>query len=159
MEALLLNSTFEPIGFVGYKKSIKLALKDKVDIISEWDENMGTFGKLPAIVRLKKYVKFTHKSLKFNRRYIFLRDNFLCQYCGQACTYKDITIDHILPRSRGGGNTWTNCVASCVRCNLRKSNRTPEEADMKLLSRPYIPKIFVLKKYSKRHPDWDDYLD
>ena len=93
----------------------------------------------PIIIRLLNYVKFHTKPLKINRKRIYKRDNNQCVYCGSK---KHLTIDHVLPKSRGGNNTWKNLVTCCLSCNLKKGNRTPDEAGMKMDVKPYEPSIF-----------------
>ncbi len=87
-------------------------------------------------------VKRENTNPYFTRSLLYMRDLHICGYCGQEYEGKQLTIDHILPKSRGGKNTWTNCITACRSCNIRKGNRTPDEANMKLLYVPYAPNIF-----------------
>ena len=95
---------------------------------------------LPEIILLSGFNGFIRPRVSFSRRNLFQRDKHQCQYCGKTPTRQELTIDHVMPRSRGGQDTWENLVAACVRCNVRKGNRTPEEANMPLLNRPKQPK-------------------
>jgi len=96
--------------------------------------------RLPEVILLTAFNGFIKREVRLSRRNIFERDNHRCQYCGQRFAKSDLTIDHVLPRSRGGRDTWANLVLACVRCNIRKANRTPEEAHMHLLKRPTVPR-------------------
>lgn len=93
----------------------------------------------PEVILLTSHTK-THNKIMFTRRNVIRRDKQICQYCGKHILYSDLTIDHILPRSRGGKSSWDNCVASCFTCNSNKDNMTPEEAGMRLIVRPREPK-------------------
>lgn len=95
--------------------------------------------KVPEIVVLTRHRARPRSSVVFNRRNLFARDRNTCQYCGARPGTAELTIDHVLPRSRGGQGSWENCVLACVRCNLKKRNRTPEEAGMNLLHQPHKP--------------------
>jgi 5-methylcytosine-specific restriction endonuclease McrA len=108
----------------------------------------------PLIIRLLSYIRFNQRNLKVNRTRIYKRDNHECAYCGSK---KQLTLDHIIPKSRGGGNDWNNLVTCCFKCNLKKANKTPEEAKMVLKVKPYAPTLIsengLLKKI------WDDYQE
>lgn len=115
---------------------------DKVDIVKEYDFSLTSAAssmKCPAVVRLKKYVSHRRDRVKFNRINLFARDNFQCQYCGENFTPKQLTYDHVHPKSQGGKTCWENIVTACYPCNSKKANRTPEQADMKLLHSPVKP--------------------
>lgn len=164
MKTLLLNGSYEPMKFIPEKKALKLLVKDKVEVISTWDGLL--YGrqkmKLPAILRLKYQVRWIPSKVKFNKYSLFKRDKYTCQYCGLSNLKEEqLTIEHINPKSRGGKLNWINCVSACFPCNNKKKNRTPEEAGMKLLSKPVIPKLnlrleFELMKH--KHDSWSDYL-
>lgn len=112
----------------------------------------------PSVIKLLAYINIPYKKIDLSRKNILKRDNNRCQYCGKKAP--DITLDHIIPRSRGGQDSWDNLVAACVRCNNRKGNRTPEEANMKLLSKPRRPNhIMFLKQYIGRaEENWRPFL-
>lgn len=164
MKCLLLNSSYEGMAFVSETKALKLYFNDKVDVVSSWDEKISWSSgsmKLPAIIKLKYYVKYVPRRSAFNRLAVFRRDQYVCQYCARALHQDLLTIDHIIPKSRGGSTTWLNTVSSCSPCNLLKSNKTPDEAKMKLLHKPTIPEIKLknfLINITERHPDWEIYL-
>jgi len=96
------------------------------------------FG-IPDVIRLPGYDRPPKESVPFTRRNLIKRDHHTCQYCGVQPGADSITLDHVLPRSRGGASSWANCVAACVRCNSRKADRTPEQAGMRLLREPHKP--------------------
>lgn len=164
MKCLLLNSTYDSMAFIAEVRALKLYFNDKVEIISSWDEKIHWASgsmKIPAIVRLKYYVKFVPHIVPFNRLGVFRRDQFTCQYCSRALNQDLLTIDHILPKSRGGLTSWKNTISSCVPCNLAKSNKTPEEAGMQLINRPFVPEFKLrafLPSQGTIHPDWSIYL-
>ena len=164
MRALLLNSTYQPISFISERKVMKMVVKEKVEILSNWDDfiHWGS-GKIraPAIIKLNYYVKWIPKRSRFSRFGIFKRDKNTCQYCGKVFKPIDLTIDHVIPKSVGGKLCWTNCVASCFPCNNKKGNHTLEQVGMKLLKTPIVPisnppqDLITMNYY---HPDWMMYL-
>lgn len=171
--ALLLNKTYEPLHFVPRRKVLKLLAKEKVDtfvngdgVSSVW-ETCEVFTssrsiKLPATLILRDRVNKRWKAPRFKRKALFNRDDWSCQYCGVALDRKAVTIDHVLPRAQGGTTTWTNCVTACRSCNKRKDDRTPEQANMRLLSQPTIPHALHFWDSHTRvtwHPDWRIFLD
>ena len=164
MKTLLLNSTYEPISFIPWKKVIKLVLRGKVDILSHWNDSIRHGNgaiKRPSIIRLKYYVPRHIKRRRYNRSAVFKRDGHNCQYCGQTKRVSELTIDHVLPKSHGGKTVWENCVACCFACNNKKANRTPKQAKMVLIRKPLIPRMTVWHEYvlmSNTHEDWQHYI-
>lgn len=166
-KTLLLNASYETIGFISFKKLIKLLFHGqgaKVEVVSEWSDESIIWAsgriKYPAIVRMKYYVRSVQRKLRFNRKAIFKRDGFICQYCSIAMSGSELTLDHILPKCRGGQGTWLNCTTSCFSCNSKKGNKTPDEAGMKLISKPFIPtKNMLAQEYKQLHPQHDDWQD
>lgn len=167
--ALLLNFNGEPLQFIDGPRAIKLMLKGRAEVASGmtgepcfWDETIATTSsnfRLPAVLRLKYYVnKRTYKKPpRFQKKVLFNRDAWKCQYCGIELNYSAITVDHIFPASRGGTTTWKNCVAACKLCNNSKGNKTPEEAGMRLLKQPHEPTTlhyWDLNKTSTWYDDW-----
>ena len=112
----------------------------------------------PSVIRIASYVRVPHKKIDLSRKNILRRDGLRCQYCGNATT--PLTVDHVIPRSRGGGDSWENLTTACVLCNNRKGSRTPEEAKMRLLSLPKRPNhVLFLKQYMGKVDDnWKPYL-
>lgn len=165
--SLLLNDTYEPLSFIDFRRGIKLILKDKVDIICNWDMDRvhllsGGFFECPSVLRLKHiHVKKVFiKNNEFSKIGLQKRDNNTCQYCGVKLEGAQITIDHILPKHQGGKKTFLNCVIACKPCNSRKGSKTPEQAKMKLLKEPIRPKLFqslreLYEKEDRTRPDWN----
>jgi 5-methylcytosine-specific restriction endonuclease McrA len=117
---------------------------------------------VPRVVRLLAYDRFPRHRVKFNRRNIFARDGHRCQYCGLRFATSELSLDHVLPRSRGGGADWLNIVSACRKCNLRKGGRTPREAGMRLLREPEQPRTspsLRLKLSQRRYRSWRSFLD
>ena len=138
--ALVLNATYEPLSVVSSRRAICLVLGDKADLI-EHDESFLRSERLslpnPSVIRLRYVVKVPyHRRTSLSRRAIFARDDNRCQYCAGIAD----SLDHVMPRSRGGLHIWENVVAACRKCNLGKRDRTPDEAGMKLAKTPLIPK-------------------
>jgi 5-methylcytosine-specific restriction endonuclease McrA len=166
LHTLLLNSTYESIGFISDRKVFKLLVKDKVEILESWEGSKIYFGKgitidHPAVLRLKHHVRWIPKKVRFNRTAVFRRDQHICQYCGKALTPSKLTLDHIFPRARGGDNSWKNCVTACFICNNKKGNRTPEEAGMRLIKKPITPTMGIANEYHlmhHKHESWKDYI-
>ena len=158
--ALVLNATYEPLSVVSSRRAICLVLGDKADLI-EHDESFLRSERLslpnPSVIRLRYVVKVPyHRRTAMSRRAIFARDNHRCQYCGAHAD----SIDHVMPRSRGGMHVWENVTAACRPCNLRKRDRTPEEAGMRLASEPHAPRELAWISVSVgRVPEaWKQYL-
>jgi 5-methylcytosine-specific restriction endonuclease McrA len=113
--------------------------------------------RIPEIILLSRYNKLPQQRIHFSRRTVYRRDNNQCQYCGKKPGTAELTIDHVIPRSQGGLTTWENCCLACVVCNKRKADRTPEQAGMKLLRKPFKPK-FTLFKGDYKCKSWESIL-
>lgn len=166
---LLLNSSNSPIMFVTPRRAVSLMLRNKVDVLSNWDEilipNFGVDKKplmVPATLRLNVWVNRRYKMPHYRRSVVFNRDDYTCQYCGKPVTPNSATIDHVIPRSQGGLTNWKNCVTCCSACNRYKGDCTPEQAGMSLLKPPTTPKpinFWNIKKFdSNWHDDWSNYV-
>ena len=117
---------------------------------------------VPKIVRVLGYDRLPREQVKLNRRNIYARDANLCQYCGKTFPTKELTLDHVKPRVQGGGNSWTNLVCACVKCNARKGGRTPEQAGVKLIRPAVKPKrnpAISLRLGSPKYESWKAFLD
>lgn len=141
---LVLNASYEPMRVVSWERAICMWLDEKVEILATYSERVydalkDWCGKMPAVVRLLKYVSLSVKTVKFSRINVFGRDHFSCQYCGIQPGTSSLTYDHVVPKSRGGATRWENIVTCCIQCNWKKADRTPEEAGMKLLQKPHTP--------------------
>jgi 5-methylcytosine-specific restriction endonuclease McrA len=166
LHTLLLNSTYECIGFISDRKVFKLLAKDKVDVLESWEGQKISFGRdnninHPAVLKLKHHVRWIPRKVRFNRTAVFRRDQHVCQYCSKALTPVKLTLDHIFPRSRGGENSWRNCVTCCFECNNKKGPRTPEEARMTLIRKPLTPQLTITSEYGlmkHKHESWKNYI-
>jgi 5-methylcytosine-specific restriction endonuclease McrA len=162
---LLLNTTFEPIAVVSWRKAVTLVFLQKVEVLKVYDREVKSIAhsvKLPAVIRLLRFVRNGKRGVKFSRRNVFIRDDYTCQYCGKKFEAKHLTCDHLIPRSRGGLTEWTNIVTSCIRCNLRKGDKLAEEREMFPRRRPYRPtdyQLLLLSSQVKVLPEfWRDFI-
>ena len=168
---LLLNSDYSPLHFISDIDAITLFYKGRAEVVcgidgdlSEWDEvysSPSTSIRVPATMRVIKRVHRKWRQPRFRKRVLFNRDNWRCQYCNTPLVAKTVTIEHVLPSSRGGHTSWTNCVTACKPCNRKKGSKTPEEAGMKLLSKPVTPSamdFWDAMKSNVWHKDWDLFL-
>jgi 5-methylcytosine-specific restriction endonuclease McrA len=153
-QVLVLNFDYIPINVTTIQRGFNLVYKGKAEIIKSDMKDMISGVKKyvrPIVIRLLTYIKFHKRAYRANRTRIYKRDGYECVYCGSK---KSLTLDHVIPKSRGGANTWENLVTSCFSCNLKKANRTPEEAKMKMNHIPFVPTImndnYVLQNV------WDD---
>lgn len=139
MLVLLLNSSYEPLRITTWQRAFCLFYSGKADIIEQYDSNIRSVSfsiRCPSVVRMKYYIKTIRKSIKPSRSLVLQRDNYICQYCGKKLNIKSATIDHIIPKCRGGSYSWENLVCSCYDCNNKKRNRLPIESNMTLLKNP-----------------------
>lgn len=152
MQTLLLNASYEPIRVVDLERAMYYLLTGKAEIVEAYDKVVRSVSQVfqhPKVIKLKKYVKIKQhlKGVKYSRKNILARDKMICQYCGTKCSSKTATLDHVMPKSRGGKNSWENIVTSCGDCNNKKDDRTPQEAGMVLRNRPRRPKGNAIMKY------------
>ena len=156
-KVLVLNADFSPLDVTTLNKGFKLVYRGKAEVVRKSEKPIysGFCDYMrPLIIRLYKYVRFRSGSVKISRSRLYKRDNYECAYCGRT---KNLTIDHIIPKSRGGQNTWENLVTCCLPCNRFKSNRTPDEAKMKLKIIPYEPNIFSDVVNDSVENIWEDF--
>jgi 5-methylcytosine-specific restriction endonuclease McrA len=159
---LVLNATYEPINVCTVKRAIVLLLKEKAEVIEhgEWQLHSATQTiARPMVIRLVSYVRIpreTHRR-KITRRAVFARDNWTCQYCGSRA---NLTVDHVVPRSKGGLSSWENIVASCAPCNRRKGNSLPRQVGMRLVRQPRTPAphVFIQVASPTIPTAWQAYL-
>lgn len=154
---LVLNSDYSPLNVTTLQRGFVLVDKGKAEVIKKGENDIvtsvGNFVR-PLVIRLLNYIRFRPKTIKVNRKRIFKRDGYSCQYCGSK---RNLTIDHVIPRSRGGTNTWKNMVTCCFRCNSYKGDKTPSEANMKLKTQPYEPHIFTHIVHDEIENIWNDF--
>ncbi|MBI5778880.1 MAG: HNH endonuclease [Planctomycetes bacterium] len=184
---LVLNKFYTALRVISARRAFVFLAKDFAEVIHKnngrfenyrfdhWIEESRTNGReftdyihtpsvqimVPRVIRLLEYGKLPRRVLKFNRKNIMMRDNYQCQYCGKKQALNSMTIDHVVPRSRGGTTEWTNAVTCCSKCNTKKGGRLPQEAGMKLIAKPQAPKfnqsIFRLFN-DRRYELWKEFI-
>jgi 5-methylcytosine-specific restriction endonuclease McrA len=161
-QVLVLNASYEPLNITTWRRALVMVLKGKAEGL-EHDSSRWIRGDtmLPTVIRLRQYVRVPYKQLPLTRRNLFHRDGHRCQYCGSSAD--QLSIDHVVPRSRGGLDTWENVTTACLPCNVRKGNRTPREASMPLMGKPHRPlsslRFEAARQISAgRHGEWAKYV-
>jgi len=159
---LVLNANFEPINVCNTRRAIGLMLTDKASLVINGRGVIRTVSHefpRPSVIRLDQMILRPRSRTLLNRREIFRRDNFTCQYCGKHST--SLTIDHVIPRYKGGGHTWTNVVAACAHCNHHKGGKTVEEVGMHLLHLPKEPPtsaLYIFGHHLHDNEEWTEFL-
>lgn len=168
-DTLVLNADYRPLSYlplstIPWQQAVKLSFLDRIKILETYDDwevhSPSTTIRVPALAITKEYMKYK-RSVRFSRRNLYLRDLYQCQYCGETFDNHDLTIDHVIPVSKGGKTTWDNCVAACGECNRKKGNRH-------LLPRrlPFKPEYWHLignnsphLAFNVKHESWKPYLE
>ena len=186
-QVLVLNRLWQAVNICSVRRALTLLFQGHAQVVLGDDDGVfQTFGfrewqdcshqgpaheliqsvsfkiRVPRVIMLLVFDRLPKKEVKFTRHNIFERDRDTCQYCGKVFARKDLNLDHIIPRDRGGPTTWENIVCSCIPCNTRKSNRTPAEAGLRLVRKPKRPKWrpFVQVSFSlDYHDSWKHFLD
>ena len=189
---LVLNKYYSPINITSVKRAFSLLFNKIAEVITveeeiynnydfyswaevselknrhddeldyDWVKTPNLNLIAPRVMRLLKYDKVREYKVKLTRRNIYYRDNNICQYCGKVFKTKDLNIDHIIPRSKGGRDTWHNLVCACTNCNIRKGNKLPHDAGMTLIREPIRPQLNPLIKIyvgKKKYASWKTFLD
>jgi len=189
---LLLNRNYLAIRVITVRRAFLLLFKNAAEVIHFDDDQMSPYDfqswvelsqlrdefppdehdefvrtvsvniRVPRIVRLLFYDRLPRRTIKFNRRNIFARDGNRCQYCGRRFAVSELSLDHIVPRHRGGQATWQNIVCACMSCNVKKGGRLPEEAGMNLVRKPVKPRrspLVRLRLHSERYRSWRYFVD
>jgi 5-methylcytosine-specific restriction endonuclease McrA len=188
---LMLNRLYMAIRVTNVRRAITLLYEDLAEVVSiedgkflsydfdtwvevseakhrfepeqyDWIRTVRFQIAVPKIVRLLIYDKLPRTGVKLNRRNLFARDQSRCQYCGKRYPTSELSLDHVVPRSQGGTNTWENIVCACVGCNVRKGGRTPDEAGMVLVTRPKRPHrspVLTIKLSDSKYASWKQFLD
>ncbi len=158
-----MNASYEPLQIVSVRRAIVLLLQEKAELVeaAELQLRARNFSlDVPLVIRLVRYIKIPYRlKLPCSRRGVIARDHETCQYCGAQPGRVNLTIDHVKPRSQGGGTTWDNVVTACRECNRKKGGRTPEQANMILRTKPRQPQYvaFALLGELERHDVWRKY--
>jgi hypothetical protein len=144
---LVLNASYEPIHFTNWKRAVVLLLKEKAQVLSK------------RVIRLLNYIRIPLSKImneKPSRGLVYTRDENKCQYCGVT---RNLTIDHVIPKSKGGDDSWENLVVACVSCNIKKGNKLLENTDMKLIKKPRAPiNKAMLYLNGTKNPEWKEYM-
>ncbi|MCK4341878.1 MAG: HNH endonuclease [Phycisphaerae bacterium] len=188
---LLLNRLYMAVRVISARRALTMLYTDLAEVISVDDGNYLSYDfgdwievseakrrfeperydwirtvrfqvAVPKIVRLLAYDKVPSAQVKLNRRNLFARDHNCCQYCGKRYPTSELSLDHIVPRSQGGDNSWENIVCACVHCNVKKGGRTPAQAHLKLIARPRRPKrspVLTIKFSDSKYASWKQFLD
>ena len=169
--SLVLNADYRPLSYFplsiwSWKDTVKAVFLDRVNIVEEYDQKVSSPSfemYLPSIIALKDYIPHNHMPA-FTRFNVFLRDDFTCQYCYKKFSSKELTFDHLIPRSKGGLTNWENVVTACSQCNWTKGSKGLSQVGFKLLRKPKEPSQYSLRLKSKNfpsdylHSSWRDYL-
>ena len=183
-QVLVLNKSWVAVHIASVRRALSLLYQDLARAVHPQDYSLYDFDdwcqlsqcvesgqfihtvsvriRIPEVIILKGFNDFIRHEVRFSRRNIFERDKNTCQYCGQRSSKSDLTLDHVIPRSRGGYDSWDNLVLACMACNVRKANRTPEEARMPLIKKPGKPAW--LPQFGTRIPNsqlmsWQRFVD
>ena len=160
---LILNANFEPLHVCNTKRALGLVFAGKAEIILNGRGVLRSSRaeyEVPSVIRLGKMIKRPRPRISLSKREVLRRDEFTCQYCGRQGRH--LTIDHIIPRHRGGPHTWHNLVAACTMCNRRKGGKVLSEANMQLRRQPYEPSASAYYRFSqhlKKNRDWAQFIE
>lgn len=169
MNTLVLNSNYSALGTVSWERAFVLIFEGKAEVVESYTDrvvrSISKSFKMPAVIRLMKWVKNKMVGIRFNKNNIYTRDKGQCAYCTDYVPFHKSTFDHVLPKSRGGKTNWDNIVLCCKDCNIRKDCRTPDEAKMPLKAKPGKPTFlplevnFTVRNRNNQLPDiWNQWL-
>jgi len=155
------QSTWQNFDFVSWQELSQLKKEFEPDQ-HDWIHTVRFQIAVPRIIRLLGYDKLPRQDVKFNRRNIYARDGNRCQYCGEKMPTTDLSLDHVVPKSQGGKTSWDNIVCCCIKCNVKKGGRTPEQAHLHLITKPIKPKrspVINIRLADERYTSWKQFLD
>jgi len=161
-KVLVLNLDHTPIAVVTVQKAMVLSVLEKVSVLADYQflrvRTVTREFKYPAVVRLDEYKNVPYRGVLLTRSNLFKRDNNECQYCGSQ---RHLTVDHVVPRSKGGDSSWTNLITACHRCNVHKGDKTPEEVGFFIRRKPFKPSLsyFLVEYAEKNAEEWIPFLD
>lgn len=188
---LVLNRTYSAVHVIGVRRAFSLLCRELAEVIhiedgsyanydfaswrevsearsrfkepqQDWIRSVNFEIQVPRVLRLLTYDRMPKQTIRFNRRNIFARDGNRCQYCGKKFPMSELSLDHVHPRSQGGETSWENIACCCVKCNVKKGGRTPEEANMHLIRKPVKPKrspLLAIKLGNPKYESWKTFLD
>lgn len=167
-DTLVLSAAYEPMDQVGWQRAMSLWATGRVEVVEEYADRVCRTPSeefaVPAVVRFLNALRRRRRVVRFNRDNVFIRDRGRCQYCGRKVLKSESTYDHVVPRAQNGPTTWKNVVIACRACNQKKKDRTPEQAGMRLLSKPMRPRYLYgigadVIRYRETMPEvWRPYL-
>ncbi len=185
---LVLNRLWQPVNIVGTQRAFSLLLQDHAQVINTLDTSYRMMDcaewldysenevaeddeafvqtvrmriRVPKVLLLREYAQLPVQEVKFTRENLFDRDNYRCQYCGNIYEARELNMDHVIPRDKGGRTSWENIVTSCIKCNSRKANRLPHQASMHLIRKPERPRMRPFISYLIGHEcdeDWSHFI-
>lgn len=177
---LVLNRSWQPVNVASVARALVMVWSDTARVVdpadyqlydwNDWAElepeddqpfirSVSRRFRVPEVVTLTRFNRLPSTTVAFSRRNLFRRDGYMCQYCGCKPKSEELTIDHVIPRSRGGQSTWENCVLACTRCNHSKADRTPKMARMKLKKKPAHPKWNpIYSQHATRFESWSKFI-
>ena len=159
---LILNQSYEPLSVCSPLKAITLVFLSKAELIITRNDkvikSVNSVFPYPSVIKLNEYKRIGFREIVVNKKNVMKRDGYMCQYCGTK--HLQLTIDHIIPKSRGGKDTWDNLITACFRCNNAKGDRTPSEAKMHLLNKPFKPSYFgfLFSGLKNQNEEWKQFL-
>jgi 5-methylcytosine-specific restriction endonuclease McrA len=162
LPVLVLNQNYEPLNVCKVRRALVLLVHGKAEVLENGRgslHSMNSIFEIPSVIRLVYFIKRPHHQRRMTKVEVFNRDKNTCQYCG--CENNDLTLDHVMPKRRGGEHNWQNIVSACIPCNRRKAGRTPEEAGMPLLHQPRPPRndgFHIPYNYLRMYNEWHRYL-
>ncbi len=161
-DVLVLNFTYEALNITSFQRAVKLIFSGKAEIVSDRERLLCSptlAMRMPSIIRMLYYIRRPMQRVALTKKNILLRDDHTCQYCGLRGE-RMMTVDHVIPRSKGGPSTWENLVCACMRCNNRKNNRSPDHANMSLRRKPRTPKYipWIQIKRNTLPNEWHKFL-
>ncbi len=163
LPVLVLNNSYEPLHICKVRRALVLIYRGIAEMLENGSGFIHSTNQtlpVPSVIKLAYMVRRPYPQRRLTRLQVFNRDHYTCQYCGKES--HQLTLDHIIPRYRGGEQTWENVVSACAVCNRHKAGRTPKEAGMKLLHPPAVPRgiipFYVPYKYPQAHREWEKYL-
>lgn len=155
------QSQWQNMDFASWRELSQLKLEFEPQEY-DWIHTVRFQIAVPRIIRLLGYEKLPRQDVKFNRRNIYARDSNRCQYCGKRMSTTELSLDHVVPKSQGGKSNWENIVCCCVKCNVKKGGRTPEQANLRLITKPIKPKrspVISIRLADERYSSWKQFLD
>jgi 5-methylcytosine-specific restriction endonuclease McrA len=159
-KVLVLNGDYYPMSTCSTKRAVTLMLMNRVEVVkvrNEWWSSAEAHYQLPSAIKLKKYIHKPWTQINLTKRNIHIRDNFTCQYCGKH--HEKLTVDHVVPSSRGGAFSWENLVTCCYKCNNQKDDHTLEQCGLSLIRHPKKPSFIEIFRILWGHnPEWDEFL-